>query len=640
PNLSGDSYYGVGILKSSDGGVTWTLGGGNVDFTGSAVSKLLVDPVNPQILLAAMTESGKYVGADQLNSVPAIGIVRSADGGATWSLVFNHDASGVDLIYDPTAKAYYAAIRAMGLYKSSDQGATWQPINAPVGAASAANFYRVSLAVRNGTLYALFADSQGLPDGASDCATCTGLAASSDGGTTWTSLPLRTDIYGSNHQGDYDQFLAAPAGTNLLITGGIDVWSAAAGLSNWTNLTNAYTNGSVHPDEHAILTPDATHWYIANDGGAWYTANAGASWSNLNASIGAIQFYSVSADAATAGRLWGGSQDNGSALATPGSQNWSSLVGGDGGHTAINPANPQQLFTENYLYSLQRSDDGGTNFSQVITSALTAEPSDFYVPYVLAPGSAGFVYLGAQGVWRGPAVPSAPNQGWQEITGNLTKPQGNLDPGSDDLTAIAVAPSSADVVYAGAFDGSLSVIQNGTGVQAMPSATTPHQEFSFNGPVTAIAVSPSDPKTVYWGLGFIGGSSVLYKSSDGGTTAINIAGNLPGTPINAIVIDPANPNDIYVATDVGVFSASDGGAGASSQIPGERWARLGDNLPAAAVLSLALTSASGTPTLIAGTHGRGAWSIPALAPGSFTMTMTPAGQTVEAGQPATFTVQT
>jgi hypothetical protein len=140
---------------------------------------------------------------------------------------------------------------------------------------------------------------------------------------------------------------------------------------------------------------------------------------------------------------------------------------------------------------------------------------------------------------------------------------------------------------------------------------------------------------VYWGLAYLGGGTAyLYKSTDGGQTAINIAGDLPQVPVNAILIDPQATNDIYVATDVGVFVASDGG------VANEQWVRLGDNLPAAPVLSLSLTSAGGSPVLVAGTHGRGAWSIPALSVPHFTLSLTPASLTVEKGQPAVFQLQT
>ncbi len=638
-NGSGDSYYGVGILKSTDGGQTWTNGGG-VNFLGSGITRLLVDPTNPQILLAAVTESGVYMSDDNVISAPAIGIVRSSDGGATWAQVYS-GATATDLVYVPPtppspAGTYYAAIRARGIYRSSDQGQTWVQAGNPLGSAapSANDFYRVSLAVNGGQLFALMADGQGLPVDGSDCnsmGNCTGLAASGDGGSTWTAMNLPAGLYGSNNQGGYDQFIAVPPGGGKLVIGGIDVWSAplGAGALPWSNLTNSYGSGTVHMDEHGIACLDATRWIVANDGGAWYTADAGAHWSNLNASIGAIQFYSVSADPAAVGRYLGGSQDNGTAL-TAGTEPWAEIWGGDGGHTAINPANPQQLFTENTGISIQRSDDGGANFHTVVNGNTIMDAPDFYTPYVPTPDDSS-LYLVTQRVWRGPAVPSAAGQGWQAISGNLTHPMGNVDASSDELTAIAVAPSDANTVYVGAYDGSLSASQNADGAKPTWS------QLAVSGvaaPVTALAVSPSDPKTVYWGFGYVGGSALLFKSTDGGSSSTNIAGNLPSTPINAIVVDPAQPSNIYVATDVGVFAAGDGGTGQ------EQWVRLGGNLPAAAVLSLALTSAGGIATLVAGTHGRGAWSIPAEAPPGFTITASPTSVTLEAGQTATYTLGT
>ncbi|MGH9518262.1 MAG: WD40/YVTN/BNR-like repeat-containing protein, partial [Terriglobales bacterium] len=349
--------------------------------------------------------------------------------------------------------------------------------------------------------------------------------------------------------------IAAPAGSSLLVIGGIDLWSAdlARGV-NWTNLTNAYGSGTVHADEHAIVAVDANHWYIGNDGGIWSTANAGTTWSNLNATLGMIQFYSVTPDPTTAGRLLGGSQDNGTALGSGLSaqqRSWNLVWGGDGGHTAINPANPQQLFTENFNVSLRRSDDGGANFSTTVVDTKTiTDPSEFYVPFGLGPQDPGTAYLATTRVWRGPATASG-GVGWAAISPDLTHPNLNSQE-QDDLTAIAVAPSSADVIYAGAFDGSISVTTDASA--ATPTWT---QLSGAGGPVSAIAVSPTDPNTVYWGMGFIGQIASIFKTSAGKT--VDISGNLPGTPINAIVIDPANPSDIFIATDVGVFAAGDGG---------------------------------------------------------------------------------
>jgi hypothetical protein len=145
-------------------------------------------------------------------------------------------------------------------------------------------------------------------------------------------------------------------------------------------------------------------------------------------------------------------------------------------------------------------------------------------------------------------------------------------------------------------------------------------------PVAALAVNPTDPKTVYVGLQGLGTGAHIYKSTDAGSTFTDITGNLPDVPINSIVIDPNTPTNIYVADDVGVFVASDGGQA------NEVWSRLGTGLPAAAVLQIALTGGS-APSIVAATHGRGAWVIPAQAPPNFTVSLSPASQTVNGGAP-------
>lgn len=633
PNLSQDSYYGDGIFKSTDGGQTWTTGSG-VDFVGSAVSRLLVDPANPQVLLAAMTEGGVYVDDTLTTSVPAIGLVRSADGGTTWTQEFS-GASGTDIVYDPADKAFYAAIRAKGFYRSTDDGLTWSPLPTPF-TMSAQTFYRASLAVRGTTLFALVTDSKGLPSSSTDCSGCAGLLQSGNEGQSWTALNLPANLYGANNQGTYDQYLAAPPNTAQLIVGGIDIWLGTAGSNNaltWTNLTNSYTGGTVHPDEHAIACVSATQWITANDGGAWSTANAGASWTNMNATLGTIQFYSISAEPGAPGSVLGGSQDNGTALVTSSStQTWDNKFGGDGGHTAINPSNPAQFFTENYGISLAYSPNSGLGWFPVVTDSTITDHGEFYIPYILAPGDPSSIYLLTQRVWEGPAAPATPGAGWAAISPNLIHPDGNiLTSSNDDLTALAAAPNSPNVLYVGAYDGSLSVSTDATNTLAQPTWTEIQQPaVPFAGPVSAIAVSPVSPQTVYWGFGFLGANAELFKSTDGGQTAVSIAGDLPGVPINAIVIDPAAPNNIYVATDVGVFLATDGGTA------NEQWSRLGSNLPAAAALSLALTRTNDSnPVLIAGTHGRGAWSIPAAAPAGFSFAASPALPVVVPGVDST-----
>lgn len=96
--------------------------------------------------------------------------------------------------------------------------------------------------------------------------------------------------------------------------------------------------------------------------------------------------------------------------------------------------------------------------------------------------------------------------------------------------------------------------------------------------------------------GFIDGKKI-FKTTDLGNTWTNISGNFPNVPINWITLDPVN-GSIYLATNVGVYVATDGG------VTGEQWQKLGTGLPNVPVTQLKITPAG---TLLAATYGRNAW---------------------------------
>lgn len=657
-NLAWDSYYALGILKSSDGGQTWTLtsqdASGN-SLLGLAFGKIVVDPKNPQIVMAAATFSGAYLFQNERLPQDNPGLYISTNGGQSWTLDTNNLPQFIpctDIAYDASTGTFYAAFIGSGIYDSTDDGTNWYPLPTPFSNNTAPtfdNFQRASLAAQSGTLAVLIANGKGTistptPCGVSQTTGCdTGLAITTNNGASWQPVAVPTNLFcagsGSQYycQGPFDQFLGMTPSDELL-AGGIDAWIASGSGMNttWTNLTKSYSGGAVHPDEHALaITPDGAHWYIGNDGGIWESDNSGVAWNNLNATLGAIQLLGATADPTTPGAYLGGSQDNGTALSSAANgQEWKSVWGGDGGYTAINPQQAGQYFTENYDVSLQRSDDSGANFTTVVDDKTISDPSDFYVPYELEPANPANAILATDRVWRGPATPTSPGQGWAPISPDLSGGSncGAFGAGLAFLSAIAEAPSSADVIYTGSEDGQLEASTDATA--ATPSWTT--LQFPVCRPVGALAVSASNAQIVYAGLqGFaMGGQPNLLWSTNGGQNW-NTFNNFPNTPVNAIAIDPDNSSNIFVGTDIGVFVTSDGG------MDNPVWFQMGTGLPAAAVLGLSIEKQNGQEMLLAATHGRGAWTIPFAAPPNFNLSVSPANITVNAGiGPEAITVAT
>src|SRR5258708_20078501 len=99
----------------------------------------------------------------------------------------------------------------------------------------------------------------------------TGIVKSSNDGAAWEQVNSPPEVFGDG-QGFYDQWIAAPAGTESIMVGGIDIWRADSSSGAWTNLTNAYDwpdgllhpNLHVHPDQHAIVVLGDTHWLVGN----------------------------------------------------------------------------------------------------------------------------------------------------------------------------------------------------------------------------------------------------------------------------------------------------------------------------------------------------------------------------------------
>jgi hypothetical protein len=530
----------------------------------------------------------------------------------------------VDLVYEPVRAAFYAAVQGLGLYRLGASESQWKPTASPFGLTpvDGTNFDRASLATRaiglQGKIYAVItAGYFGKNDPRNYYLSkpntgATGIVQSSDGGSTWTPVPAPTELFGDGQgdgQGFYDQWIAAPRHGDSIMVGGIDIWRSAtsSGLS-WTNVSRGYEwadgrlhpNLHIHPDQHAIVVLDDTHWIVGNDGGVWRTEDGGATWIDLNTDIDSIQLMSVTSLRAPAKGYLGGSQDNGTALGDANGQLWTTTLTGDGGFTQGNPGQPMEYFSERFNVSLCRSDDAGQQWRTVVDGDTITDDAPFYVAYQLLRPDHDQIALGTRRVWLGDAVPTSTGAGWRPVSGPLTS--------NGFVQAIAVAPSSPKTLYVATSDG-LIYLNTDVGAPNAPLKWSAIKKNNLpqNRPYAAIAVDPRNAKLAYLAVQGFGPGHVFRTDNSGRswhdvTPSVVVEGRSTqiDTPVNSVLVDPLFPTDVYVATDIGVFVSSDRGTS---------WQPHGAALPRTAILELKM---SADRKIIAATHGRGAWAIDPL----------------------------
>lgn len=577
-DFSGDSYFGLGVLKSTNAGSTWTMLSGPFAAGRMYIGSIAVHPTNANIVLAG-TSSGVYL---------------TTDGGTTWTLVLSGaDATGV--MFNPSnGNTAYAALGSIGgsskngVYVSTNAGSTWTLDNGTgSGALPTTHMGRIGIALASSSPSTLFAAIANTANG-----DLLGLYKSTNGGSSWSHLSAIPDYCAP--QCWYDDVVAVdPANANVVYAGGSELYGtlyqSLNGGTSWANVTSGANFVELHEDHHALaFSKTGSVLYVGNDGGVWSTANVASSsvnWTNLNASLAITQFYG--GDTVNSPTLvYGGSQDNGVQQYT-GSVAWNYSWCGDGGWTAVDPSLPSTVYASCAEYDIEKSTMGGVvgTWSPVSSGISSSDRLQYFPPLVMDPSNPQTLYFGTYRVYQTTNGASS----WQTISSDLTG-------GSGTLTAVSVAPSNHKVVYAGTSNGLVQVTSNaGTGATWTKVSTgLPAQS------VTQIAVSPTNSATAYVTYsGFPSGAGKhIFKTTNTGSTWTDISAPLPNTPVNDLVVDPTYANTLYAATDVGIFYTTNGGT---------TWTTLMSGLPDVVVLGLRMYQP--TRTLWAATHGRGMWTV-------------------------------
>jgi photosystem II stability/assembly factor-like uncharacterized protein len=626
PNSAGDAFYGAGILKSTDGGFTWTELGLNT-FWQHKIFNVIVSPSNPSMILAA---------AD-------IGLFSSADGGATWSNIgstfpsISFGAPFTSLIPDPTNSSILYAAGGGEIFKSTDAGATWtlSTPSSTVGCfATAGSCSRISLAMAASSPSTVVAAAS---DG--------NLYRTIDSGATWLlvnsprgGIPFPVTSFCNEAVGNqctYDMAVAVdPTDPTIIYLGGQDLWVTFDAGNSWADIGgydgNSLAGGNIHSDQHAVAFSPADHKKIfaGNDGGIWtarwHTRTIGGiifPWIDLNAGLSITQFYSVAANPQELASFFGGTQDIGivnhddysSVSHALAATTWDDSNPGDAGFSAYDTSNPTTQYAGFVGFSggaCSGSFSGGT--------CLLRRDTGSHCCFNLNGWFGAFQTSGFGSLPLPAAVdPSTPSTLYIDdpVTGKLFKSTDRGDnwsvAGFDPTTAcagscggsiswIAVAPSNGSFVYVGLTNGRFFASADGAAsFRERDAGSLPGVQLE------QIAVDPSNPNVVIavfnWFANSAGRHVFVSRHAGDFSTApswADISAGLPDFPVHTVVTDPTGNGAIYVGTDTGVYMSTDSGG---------TWQVLGAGLPRVQVTDLVFSA--GSVALVAATHGRGVWTI-------------------------------
>ncbi|MCB0791723.1 MAG: PKD domain-containing protein [Flavobacteriales bacterium] len=561
----GGDTYALGVLKSTDGGVTWNMTGLDWPQTITRTTRrLIMHPTDPQTLLCA-TNSGLW---------------KTTDGGTTWTQ--RATGSFFDAEYKPGDPNIVYACTDRFL-RSTDGGDSFTQVTTGVPPEADVNRMAIAVTAVDPTMVYLLC-------GREDNSGYKGLYRSTDSGLTFSTRSTGPNIFGYQQNGSdnggqcwYDMALAAdPTDADVIYAGGVNVWRSANGGTTWTiksHWTYPSVVGYTHADIHALELFNG-RLYCGSDGGIFRSTNNGNDWDDLSAGLGIMQSYRLGVSATVDAQVITGAQDNGMNLLDGGT--WTHVQGADGMEGIIDPTDAQIQYGSSQNGSLYRTYDAWQNTGSI--SGSITEDGAWVTPYVMAPQDPLTLVAGYNNLW----ITHDRGNNWSQLTNYGT----NLN-----VRAIAIAPSDDQVMY---FSNDAWMRRTTNGGVSWQFADAGLPDLS----ITSIAVDHADPLHVLVSLSGYDDGDKVFESFDGGAVWTNITSNLPNVPANSLVLSTPD-HGIYVGTDLGVYYIDD--------LLGI-WQPFSQGMPPAIVTELELDTAESM--LYAATFGRGTWRTPVHTPAS------------------------
>ncbi len=630
-NIFRSSMAGSGIYKTTDAGKTWEFMGLENTHT---IARIIIDPNNSQTVYVAASGHEWTKNKER-------GVYKTNDGGKSWEkILYIDDLTGaIDLVIDPSdSQVLYAStwerIREKwndprvekgysksGIHKSTDGGKSWTKINKGLPEAKFRGRIGIDISASNPNVIYAFVDnyeiakadfegevdSYGRPKGGMIKGAA--IYRSDDKGANWTKVSGLTEdmeSYMERHSATYGwvfgQIKVDPNDENTIYTMGLGLNVSTDGGKTFKPLRG------MHGDHHGLwVDPDNSDYLVnANDGGVYFSYNKGGNWRSFTDRLPAVQFFNVGYDMDEPFHVYGSIQDHGSRRGIVDlsrgrekipSVDFEYAPGGEGSNHAIDPTNPNIVYSAGFYGTISRTDLSKTwpeSTKRILPAIFEDEPAlrgQWVAPFIISPHNSDIIYHGMQYVYK------SVNRGdtWEKISADLSYNDKDKlgDIPYQTLFSLSESPLKSGLLYAGTDDGRAHVTKDDG-----KSWTEITEGLIKNRWISRMVASKYNMSTVYLtqnGKRNDDFAAYVWKSDDFGTTWKNISANIPLGPVNVIREDPINKNILYVGTDIGVYVSKDGG---------ESWEVLG-NLPSTYVHDLIIHPRDNI--IVIATHGRGMW---------------------------------
>jgi len=623
-NVSGRHVgYGDGVYRSPDGGASWeNMGLGNSEHIGM----IAIDPRDSNTVYVAAQGPLWSAGGDR-------GLFKSNDGGANWELILSGgEYTGVNEIHmDPRNPDVLYAVKHQrlrnvaalmnggpesGIYKSTDAGRNWRELANGIPKEDKGKIGLAVSPVKPDVVYATI--ELGGRKG--------GFWRSEDGGESWEK---RSDyLSGGTGPHYYQELFASPHQFDRIYQMDATLHISDDGGKTFVPQAHGYKHG----DHHAMAFDpnDPEYLMYGTDGGLYESYDLGKNFRFIS-NLPVTQFYKVAVDYDTPFyNIYGGTQDNNTQGGPSRTDNvhgirnsdWFITLFGDGHQPAVDPTNPDIVYSEWQKGNLMRYDRKSGEQVYIKPQPAAGEENERFnwdAPILISPHDPARLYFASQRVWRS----NDRGDSWTPVSGDLSHNRDRLkepmmgrvwsfDAPWDlmamsmysTITSLSESPLVEGLLYAGTDDGRIHVSEDGgenwRAIERLPDVT---DDFFVND----IKADLHDANTVYVVVDDHKSgnySPYIFKSTNRGGTWTRISKNLPERHVAwRLVQDHVKPELLFAATEFGVFFTVDSG---------ENWVKLAGGAPTISIRDLAIQTREND--LVAASFGRGFWILDDYSP--------------------------